>query len=81
MSQILKHFLTSSMQSLLELKTIKADGKFHAFDGVNNATTGYYQVATSNQEGSFTIDYFNGKYEGVATITFNLRNMEVSSCH
>ena len=78
MSQTLKHFLTSSMQSLLGLEAIKADGQFHAFNGANNTTTGYYQVASNNQEGSFTIDYFNGKYEGVATITFNLRNMEVS---
>lgn len=74
----LVHFLASSMQSLLGLETIKADGKFHAFDGVNNTTTGYYQVASNSQEGSFTVDYFNGKYEGVATITFSLKDMGVT---
>ena len=79
--ETLNHFLSTTLETLGSIRGLTNDGKFHAFEGSNSATTGYYRVTTDFKESSFTIDYFHGGFEGSASVTFSIDSMEAPECH
>lgn len=70
------HFIGSVLQTLASLERLHSDGEFHAFSGANSVTTGYYRMTPDNKGCSITVDYFHGHYEGSATISFLIDQVE-----